>query len=616
MAENPLAPGPLAPRPVSNPSTSTPLTQVKTPYEKALEEQKKGRKNKKEMPGDSVRNPAQGKEGLAPGKFYINPQTGDIMQVVGPGFLDSVVVRAEFSAQAAAGGNVYDDLTAKLSEAKIAYEPFDPVKRPSGLDEPKTVLYNGKQLSKKELKKIVDDLQKQVDKISGAASPLEEKANALREEVAQDEAYEKGNAPGKRLTPAERQKKSAQAESLENQATQIRSTGRTSVKTVDTKPATSPPRPETKPVSKPVVVPQASKPVIGKEVTSAADFRRFEEMGVTAPNTTPQPTPTPAGGGTTTSGGGTLGGGKGGKGKKPKAAPDWASIVQQEFGSLWDVYNGNADVKAVLDQSVKEGWFNDETKLSAQLQNTGWYRTTERSARQFAIRNSTDPASVEDEIVTGMEDLRQSALANGFTFDDMTLRRLSTDKIKYGWSAQQTTSAIGSEAVAQAQGRGAQGLSDLRSGFVGQNLRKIAKSYAQKPSETQLDSFINDIMTGKKTTQQFTDLMRNGAKTQFRSLASAIDQGQDVETAMYGYQQAAQSTLGNVIDTSTIDWTSDKWNKALNFRDEKTGEYRQMDLWEWNKYLRKLPEWQQTDEAKQTYQNVAYALAQGFGKTA
>ena len=85
---------------------------------------------------------------------------------------------------------------------------------------------------------------------------------------------------------------------------------------------------------------------------------------------------------------------------------------------------------------------------------------------------------------------------------------------------------------------------------------------------------------------------------------------------MYGYQQAAQSTLGNVIDTSQIDWTSDKWNKALNYRDEKTGEYRQMDLWEWNKYLRKLPEWQQTDEAKQTYQNVAYSLAQGFGKIA
>jgi hypothetical protein len=395
----------------------------------------------------------------------------------------------------------------------------------------------------------------------------------------------------------------------------------------------------------------AAKPA-AKEVTSASDVRRFEETGTTAPTpaTTTQPTPTSTGAVTGGTGGGGTGGtaGTGGRGGKggPKGAPEkpivgqrytgpkgatfewdgkkwnritgteWAGIVQQEFGSLWDVYNGNADVKAVLDQSVKEGWFNDETKLSAQLQNTGWYRTTERSARQFAIRNSTDPASVEDEIVAGMEGFRQQALANGFTFDDMTLRRLSTDKIKYGWSEQQTTNAVGSEAVAQAQGRGAQGLSDLRSGFVGQNLRKIAKSYAQKPSETQLDSFINDIMTGKKTQQQFIDLMRNGAKTQFRSLASAIDQGQDVETAMYGYQQAAQSTLGNVVDTSTIDWTSDKWNKALNFRDEKTGEYRQMDLWEWNKYLRKLPEWQQTDEAKQTYQNVAYALAQGFGKTA
>lgn len=504
-----------------------------------------------------------------------------------------------------------DSITELLARADAARAEFGA----GGLGQaPKeTVIFNEKVLNLQQFDKEVAGLKKNLaaaKKRFAAAEkivkPLQDRVEKIKDQIdgAGDDAARRAKWE-KQLPDAEA--KLAKAKELP--------VG-TKMSAPDIKKVVSQP-PTTKPPAKGV-----SKPAAGKETTSAADVRRFEETGVTTPTTTPQPGTT-TGGGPTTGGGGTAGGGqapasggKGGKGKKPKVAPDWASIVQQEFGSLWDVYNGNADVKAVLDQAVKEGWYNDETKLSAQLQNTGWYRTTERSARQFAIRNSTDPASVEDEIVTGMEDLRQSALANGFTFDDMTLRRLSTDKIKYGWSAQQTTSAIGSEAVAQAQGRGAQGLSDLRSGFVGQQLRKIAKSYAQKPSETQLDSFINDIMTGKKTTQQFTDAMRNSAKTMFRSLAPAIDQGQDVETAMYAYQQAAQSTLGNVIDTSTIDWTSDKWNKALNFRDEKTGEYRQMDLWEWNKYLRKLPEWQQTDEAKQTYQNVAYALAQGFGKIA
>jgi hypothetical protein len=294
----------------------------------------------------------------------------------------------------------------------------------------------------------------------------------------------------------------------------------------------------------------------------------------------------------------------------------WKTIIQEEFGGLWDVYNENPDVKKVIDKAVKEGWFNDETKLTASLQSTNWYRTTEQSARQYAIRLSSDPATVEDEITTEVENLRASSLATGLTIDDGTLRRIATNKIKFGWSPQQTTNAIGSEVVALAQVGGAQGMTDLRQGSVGRNLRETARLYAQKPADADLDTWVADIMTGRKTETQWEDFMRNSAKTQFRSLAPALDRGDTVEDATYAYKQQALQTLGGTIDPSQIDWTQDKWNKALNFNDPKTNESRQMDLWEWNKYLRTLPEWQQTDDAKQVYRNVAYSLAQGFGKMA
>ena len=298
----------------------------------------------------------------------------------------------------------------------------------------------------------------------------------------------------------------------------------------------------------------------------------------------------------------------------PKPATDWSTIVQQEFGPLWDVYNTNPDVKKVLDDAVTGGYQNDEVKMAEKLRSTSWFQTTERSSRQFAIRQSTDPAQVDDEINIKVEDYRATALANGFTFDDATLRKLATDATKFGWSATQTQNAIGSEAVAQAKGRGAQGMKDLRSGTLGQNLRKIAAGYAQKPSEATFDQFVIEIMNGTKTETQFTDAMRESAKSQFRSLQPGLDKGSDVDTLLAGYKQQAAQVLGTSVDTSQIDWTSDKWNKALNYRDEKTNEYRQMDLWEWNKYLRTLPEWQNTEDAKQTYQNVAYSLAKGFGR--
>lgn len=354
-----------------------------------------------------------------------------------------------------------------------------------------------------------------------------------------------------------------------------------------------------------------------KETTSAAQFRMAEEAQ-------PGPTPTAAPAAPKATGNkkkkkketgateeGTTGEGAG-SGTTAPPVPDWAKIVQEEFGPLWDVYNSNPDVKDVLDRSVQEGWFNDETKLSESLRGTGWYRTTERAARQFAIRQSTDPAQVEDEILAKIEDVRGSASANALSFDESTLRKLATDTIKYGWSEQQQLNALGSEAVAQARAGGARGVADLRSGFVGQDLRKTAAAYAQKPQDELLDSWITDIMTGKKTQEQWKDLMRSTAATQFRSLQPALDKGQDVTTAMFAYKQQASRILGEVMDTTDIDWTDSKWNPALNYRDPKTNEYRQMDLWEWNKYLRGMSEWQQTTEAKNVYGNVAMSLQNAF----
>jgi hypothetical protein len=345
----------------------------------------------------------------------------------------------------------------------------------------------------------------------------------------------------------------------------------------------------------------------------SADAAARRATGVSVPAAQPQPKPKV-----------TKDKGKGGKpetivfdGKRVVVGGDqWKTIIQEEFGGLWDVYNENPDVKKVIDRAVKEGWFNDETKLTASLQSTNWYRTTEQSARQYAIRLSSDPATVEDEITTEVENLRASSLATGLTIDDGTLRRIATNKIKFGWSPQQTTNAIGSEVVALAQVGGAQGVSDLRQGSVGRNLRETARLYAQKPADADLDTWVADIMTGRKTETQWTDFMRNSAKTQFRSLTPALDRGDTVEDATYAYKQQALQTLGGTIDPSQIDWTQDKWNKALNFKDPKTNENRQMDLWEWNKYLRTLPEWQETDQAKQAYRNVAYSLAQGFGRMA
>jgi hypothetical protein len=293
----------------------------------------------------------------------------------------------------------------------------------------------------------------------------------------------------------------------------------------------------------------------------------------------------------------------------------WQQIIQDEFGSMWDVYNDNPDVHKVIDQAVKEGWYNDQTKLTARLQNTNWFRTTESATRQYNIKKSTDPASLEADIAKGIEDLRAYGLksGSGIVLSDASLRMLAENKIKFGWSDQQTSNAVGSESVATATSGGPQGTASLRQGSVSVGLRTIAYNYAQKVDPTMLDQWTTEILKGTKTEEQFTEQMKTQASQQYRSLAPQIDKGQDVKTAVSMYSNAAQNVLG--IDPSTIDWTQDKWNTALNYQDPKTNEYRAMDSSEWNRHLRSLPEWQNTDDAKQTYRSAAISIAKAFGKT-
>ena len=294
----------------------------------------------------------------------------------------------------------------------------------------------------------------------------------------------------------------------------------------------------------------------------------------------------------------------------------WQSIIQEEFGSLWDVYNDNPDVKKVIDQSVKEGWYNDEDKMMAALGNTTWFRNTQASARQFAIQQSTDPASMDARITASVEDIRSQSLNLGVTFDEPTLRKIATDSIKFNYTDQQLFNAIGSESVALANTGGAAGREDLLRGATARDLRKTAAAYGQRPDDTMIETWTKELMLGSKSAAQWEESMRGQAYTQFRSLRDSLDRGETVESAMSAYKQQANRVLEGLVDVDQIDWTDDKWNKALNFKDEKTNEYRQMDIYEWNKYLRTLPEWQETDNAKSTYRNVAMSLAKGFGKMA
>lgn len=497
-------------------------------------------------------------------------------------------------------------------QISVLEKEYDKLTHPTIGDQKGTYVVNGKKYSESELKKRTSDIQSDISSLKKVLKPVKDAEQKVKSAGA--------TGPGQKLDVQGQKildKAKANLEQLKNTnftipalktivgtSTQARQTGVTDGRTTSAKTPTVVPSTITKPTTAEnvsqnkggAVVPtgssKPSNPKKGDTYTNSKNVK-FEWDGkkwVRVASKKPSVTETTD---TTTD--------------------TWKSIVQEEFGSLWDVYNDNPDVKKVIDQSVKEGWFNDETKLTAGLTNTNWYRTTQSSARQFAIRQSTDPATLQNEINSKADNIRQAALNQGTALSDEAVNRLASDSIKFGYTSTQLSNAIGSEVVATATSGGPASLAELSRGNIGTSLRQFADSYAIKPSDSLIEQWTANILSGKQSEENFKSMVQENARSLYKSLQPQIDKGMDVKTATAMYTNQATQILG--IDESQIDWSDSKWNKALNYQDPKTNEYRAMDSSEWTRYLRSQPEWQNTDDAKNLYRSAAFTLAQAFGRT-
>lgn len=628
MAENPLAPGPLQKPPSGKKPTTSTTVDTRTPYEKALDQQKKDKKKiKKNLPGDSITNPAQSREGLAPGKFYVNPETGDIMQVVGPGFYDSVVLRAKQAAVVTGEENTLKSLQERLSKAKIAYEPFDPIKRPSGLQEPENVPFEGKLASKKSLKAIIDSIEKEIKKISSTVSPLKDEAYALREELAQDEQNVKNDAPGKRLTPQERAAKLQRAQELELQATTIEKTGdiqatkptlpptTTTTTTTPTTVApsttttvprgtttTTQPQVTTTTTVEPTTEPVATRPTRGIGATAA----EMRAAGLKSPRSTKPKTPatsatTVTTGGTTavTTGGGTgggTGGAKTGKGGKNAAQVQEDQLRKQYPGYSWvfDLGPEFADTKNLLTQMLvgpENGGITYE-RFQALWPQSSYFR----DARVVGQKRKILERYGDVQLPTG------------------SMAKLISDSISFQYDDTDLDNAFYNEVFKRDPLTGQLVNKESATSVLNGTASTTIKNYANSMFTAASDQDIEDILTGKMTRETYQSRLRTVAKNVYRNWADVLDDpNMTMEEIVKPWKNMAAQVLE--MDPSQIDMTKAQFAAAYNGTDA-SGKPAAMSLGDWYVKLRTDPtyNWKNTTGAKQEARDIAFKLASAFGK--
>ena len=285
---------------------------------------------------------------------------------------------------------------------------------------------------------------------------------------------------------------------------------------------------------------------------------------------------------------------------------DWEAAAKEEYGGYYSIIQSVPEIGRFLKKAVKQKW--SDAKFDYELKQTEWYKNNSASERTWDTSKQLDPASAQEKIDNRSAFIRETALNLGVNFDDETINKLSESSLRGAWDQTTLNNSVGAEAS-----KTTGGMSQLRTGFVGQQLKQTAADYGiQLPDQT-FNTYVNKIAGGQETKESFKQYALNTAKSLFPSISTQLDQGLTFGQITDPYRQAAARALE--INAETIDFTDPKWTKAINFTTDK-GEQRPMNSNEWGNYIRSDRSfgYEYTNEARSRAYQVTSGLANLFGK--
>lgn len=311
-------------------------------------------------------------------------------------------------------------------------------------------------------------------------------------------------------------------------------------------------------------------------------------------------------------GGGTGGGTTGGTqtGTQPSTLAviptDWEQAAQEQYGGYYAIVKSIPEVATLLQNAVANDW--SDAKFQYELSQTTWFKTTSDSARQWDLSEQSDPASAQQKVDNQAAQIKAKALTLGIRLDDTSVAKLAKDSLRGGWDETTITNSIGSQAM-----QSTAGVSQLRSGYIGQTLKQTAASYGVQLSDDTFNQWVNKVATGQESQNSFQQYSLQMAKSLFPGIAAQLDAGQTYQQIVDPYKQTAAQILE--MNPENIDFTDPKWSKAVTFVTDK-GEQRPMNYNEWGDYLRQTRSfgYEFTSEAQSRAYGVANDLARLFGK--
>lgn len=269
----------------------------------------------------------------------------------------------------------------------------------------------------------------------------------------------------------------------------------------------------------------------------------------------------------------------------------------------------DADLKNLLMNAAANKW--DQATLQAELHKTGWWQNTAAAQRNYQQLQGTDPAQAEMQLqaqVAHVADLAQQMGHDPHGNPGWT-RHLAYQSLIYAWTDEQLNDALLGEMKGSGRPSGAGAFADTMAA-----LEQMGANYFVPVSDDQARQWAYGIIGGGNTLANMETMFRDQARQWFPQFAEKLDQGDTMQSIYEPIKQTIAQLLE--MNPATIDPINDrKWLTPLDMVD-KDGNHRPMAMYEVQQWVRQMPEWGKTTQAREQVANVVQGLAETFGKVA
>tara|TARA_R100001163_G_scaffold1411_2_gene2231 strand:+ start:9685 stop:11652 length:1968 start_codon:yes stop_codon:yes gene_type:complete len=249
-----------------------------------------------------------------------------------------------------------------------------------------------------------------------------------------------------------------------------------------------------------------------------------------------------------------------------------------------------------------------DVQILEALRSVPWFQSTGPFSRQFQMDYFNEGPAGKDELISTQRDaILKEAKLIGFNWiedDPELLNNLAYEASMYGWSDADRRRAL--------VGLNTYEASDFKRGKILANRQTVldtAAKYYVPIGESAANDLAFDIYEGDETTESLEAMYREQAKGMFPTLSGLIDQGITPKTYFSPYQEK----ISQLLEVSDVDLMNDPRFQAIMFPEAGKGP---LSLYETQRYVRQLPEWQYTKNADESARRMVNNIGKIMGVVA